>query len=301
MAKRIRELWGQQVKDSATLQFIFIDFDSAIEVDTRIRAFGTSSGSNVEVPYSFGLLPIKLPAQISEAGGGVWFVTVEYGTSNGPEVGTGSQQPPDHGDGSSEIWPEIGWSMSSGTQHIKQSLKTRDSKHRDPSLTPRNFGQAIGVNDKGEVEGCDKLTAEVRWSLMVKVPQALMTGALLRAVETRAACMNLDTYYGYEPGELLMTASDAGHDGSPGPSGGSWNLKLEFAVHRNQAVIDVSDEIQFFDVKGWDYIWCTYETVTVNVGGDNLVVTRPKEAYVEQIYQEINFAIIPTRPRRTRL
>ena len=147
------------------------------------------------------------------------------------------------------------------------------------------------MKDTGEVKGCDKFCPEMKWGIDVVMPASRVTAQLMHYTRL-ARLINLDTFFGYPAGRTA-------HDGLLGEvrrSAGTFNIHAEFGVKRNQSVCRrQSDDIQFTNVKGWDYIWCTYTKLIVTTFGGASNGDGAKEDYVEQIYQEINFSNLGCR------
>lgn len=263
-------------------------YSDAVAVDAWVKSYAV-------VPPIWGGLPIKLPPDISELGGGIWRVDVQYtaqgaGAEVQPESGAPTQSAPDHGAGGTDPVPaDYSWGITGGTRHITQSLKTRQKAYRNGTAAQaRNFGGGIGVNPStGEVAGVDILGSEVAWQFVGQIRAAAFTGAYAKRIEELHATTNETTFFGYAPGECLF----AGAHVDKANASGMRAITFDFLVKRNKAELVIytnptteEAELLLENVRGWSHVWVTYETVTQTNSGVTRSATIPLEAYEEQVY-----------------
>lgn len=295
MAARVTEIRTQGFRGGVpTRRWIFRDFDDILAVDTQIQAFATN-----QIGLTWGGLPADiLNRSIEEIGYREYYVEIPYNAKAGsiimPGAGTASSPATQHGgdNGAEEpVLYDISFSVRGGTQHITQSKETLQSAATG-SDTPRNFGQAIGVDPKtNEVAGVDILVPEVTWTRNVLIPVLAFTGAYAKRCELAVGKVNSAPFFGYNARECLCTSITVGTvDGSGYRPG-----QFEFAVKRNRTLtltISADPELELDDVDGWSYVWATYKEQTQTVGGVTRKAVLPFEAYEERVYDEYDFGLL---------
>lgn len=309
------EIRGQSVSGTnATRQFIYLGYDDADDVDAQIKA-NLNSGTAGEVPYVWAGLYVSLPCTLKEIGKRCWEVSATYGPRTGAEAGDGAgggvlanqETAPTHGDGEPTTYlsSEISGSTGGGTEHITQSYETRDYRGYNYVIGPQ-YGQAIGVNSlTNEVAGCDVYTADPKFSINLEIPT--FSAAFLKKLEAATGCTNKTAWFGYEPGEVLLTNVNY----SSGGASGSWKIQFDFAVRRtpNEGALGrvylvgsptdpAAESIWLDGVKGWDHRWVEYKQTTQSVGGVNKTSTTPAYGFAERVYREYEFADLTLEKRR---
>ena len=309
MAERVVELWGGQSFGGGVAQklFLFRDFATSYDVDTRLNLFNTG-----EVPLFYGGLPADLSGrQITDLGGREWTVMVPYsaraGTIISPGAGAATSQAPQHGGENGRDEPvlfNIGFQFRGETQKITQSIQTRQSAATTKPVTgaartARNWGRAIQCNlkdGKMEVEGTDVLAGAESWFIDCQIPAIAYTGAyqeglrrLLCSRNFRRVCRNANPFFGYAAGSVLIVDADI----SP-VKGAYRQAKFSFAVAEERPFVTLSETplLQLTDVNGWSHVWVTYESQTETVGGENRTRLVPFEAYEEQVYETGDFGVL---------
>jgi len=308
-----------------------------VAVDALVKSF---PGGDRDIPPYFTGLPIRLPCDIEDLGGNVFRVAATYGPRAGQEAvapggGAGNTEPAsDHGDGGEDtpVGPELSYSTTGGTQHITQSIKTRQGAKFGPAgLKPRDFGRGIGVNPQtGEFAGVDVDLREVKFSIKLQLPAAAVTGAWLKSVELATPSVHgiprdetlppgqppfagsgtvpanpgnpAQTFYlGYAEGEIKFLGVDLGNQGASG----HFDCVAHYAVKRNQAELLIysnpdnpSERLRLTNVHGWSHVWCTYKPATAVVDGKVVPVTVPDEAYEEQVYPYTDLRLLGLQNRR---
>lgn len=226
---------------------------------------------------------------ITPIGGGIWRCRAFYKSyviASNPAVGGASPPPPPPPApaGTDPLGPEYSWDISTGTEHITKSLATVQSvgvSEGGDIETPKNFGGAIGwVESTGEVQGVDRVIPKGEFSITKLFDY--ITLDYFNTLVSLVGSVNNNTFYSFDAGELLFL----GASGQPRDSGGKVAVTYKFAVAKNQASVEITDELTITNKKGWEYIWVTYRTVKEGL----LMVTRPKAAYLERIYPEKDFS-----------
>lgn len=302
MAARVTEIRTQGFRGGVpTRRWIFRDFDDILAVDTQIQAFATN-----QIGLTWGGLPADiLNRSIEEIGYREYYVEIPYNAKAGsiimPGAGTASSPVTQHGgdNGAEEpVLYDISFSVRGGTQHITQSKETLQSAATG-SDTPRNFGQAIGVNpETKEVAGVDVLVPEVTWTRNVLIPVLAFTGAYAKRCELAVGKVNSAPFFGYNARECLCTSITVGTvDGSGYRPG-----QFEFAVKRNRTLtltISADPELTLDDVDGWSYVWATYKPQEQTNGGVKRTAVLPFEVYEERVYDEYDFGLLNLEESRS--
>lgn len=200
-------------------------------------------------------------------GGDVWHISAPYGPRKQPEIG------------------DARWSFSTtgGTAHITQSLLTV-GKYPAPGAAVEDFGQAIGVTDGGDVEGCDVVIPAFRWQETWDLAAASCTFAYALTVYALSGSVNQDGFRGFQPGEVLF------HGASGAPSSKDpalVEITYQFESEINQLNLTVGD-IAVDAKQGHDYLWVLYE----KQDGVERGTVQPRQANVERVYKRTDFTLL---------
>jgi hypothetical protein len=280
------EASGQTLNgNSAVAKWYYVGFRDLPTVDGRIRSFPTG-----EIPRFWRRLALTLPCDINELGNGVWEVTATYSQVAGVEARTGSevdqQSQPEHGDPtqSEPIDPTISFSNKATTQHITQSRGTWQ-RVKNGGGVARDFKRAIGVNPtNGEVAGTDIPVSSPTFTIVRKIPVAMVTPVFLFNLDKTIGCVNAAKWLGYERGEVSFDSYElpAAEPGSLTRTG-----TFNFVVSRNQpASTEIAPGLTFNNpIDGHSHVWVTYKNVVEN----GRTVTTVDEAYEEQVQKYVDF------------
>lgn len=247
---------------------------------------------------------------LDEQGGGVWTATVNYTVGSGRtgyELGTPGERPnplvpaptpPQEPTAAAVIGPEWSFDTTGGTQHITQSLATRDGVGTTGPLSINNgsgrFKRAIGVT-KDSVEGVDVVARKLEIGLTVR--PSFVTLGYIQDVFKLTATTNKDPYLGFAAGELLFLGASGQSQTPTDGSTPAWTVSFKWAAspNRTQAMIDpvtmqqvtkVAGNLYHFAlIRGWDYVWVTYAQKSED-GRTSLV---PETAWVEKVYADGDF------------
>ena len=139
----------------------------------------------------------KNETTLNQVGDYAWEVEVKYTL---PELEGGSSE-----------FVEIGFAMDGGSQTITKSKLVRSS-HAATSITDPvpNLGGAIGYTKNG-IQGTERLTRGLTFSLTVRFSPSLWTNAYIKALYALSKCYNDDVFFTFAAGEVLfLNASGQG-------------------------------------------------------------------------------------------
>ena len=146
-------------------------------------------------------------------------------------------------------------------------------------MTPRNYGGLIGVTDDG-VEGVDIDTAVSTFSETVYLYPWFLTSSYIAFLARAYGCINNSSFRGFDVGEVRFL----GASGSYRAGDKFAEMVFKFAVSPNAQGIRIGSMTIPFKY-GWDYLWVRWADMKVG----NVTVKIPIEAYVERVYQPLNF------------
>jgi hypothetical protein len=296
-----------------TLKYIVTGVADDSEIDADVRDSGNTPNSYL------GL--VRLDYEHESKGGGVYYVSVNYGipTAENPALGdtpvedqtidSPTPQPPFDGQGddgtppnldsgpsqtgtdSQAIGGEYSFDMSGGTVHITQSLSTLGSYGIGGAAVP-DFKKAIGVSKSGgevSVAGVDIGSGSLRLSYTGRF--RFLTRKYLRTLRDTHYTTNNATYFGFDAGEVLFTGCTGTYeDGGQAP----WKITFNFEVSPNLTDIaivgtaepgDAATSLVVTSKGGHAYLWVAYSD-QIDAGE---IVPRAKAAYVEQVYESKDF------------
>jgi hypothetical protein len=146
-------------------------------------------------------------------------------------------------------------------------------------MTPRNYGGLIGVTDDG-VEGVDIDTAVSTFSETVYLYPWFLTSSYVAFLARAYGCINNSPFRGFAVGEVRFL----GASGSYRAGDKFAEMTFKFAVSPNAQGIRIGNMTIPFKY-GWDYLWVRWADMKMG----NVTVKVPIEAYVERVYQPLNF------------
>jgi len=148
--------------------------------------------------------------------------------------------------------------------------------------TPRNYGGLIGVTDDG-VEGVDIDTAVSTFTETTYLYPWFLTSSYIAFLSRAYGCINNTPFRGFAVGEVRFL----GASGSYRRGDRAVEMMFKFAVSPNATNIRIGD-ITVPYKYGWDYLWVRW--ADMRRGG--ITVKVPIEAYVEQVYEGMNFGML---------
>lgn len=182
-----------------------------------------------------------------------------------------------------ETTPETGESVyafdtTGGTQHITQSLNTV-GRYGDAASTL--LGGAIGY-DGERVNGVDITVPVFAFSEVHYLADSVVTNAYKGLVFRRTGTVNNASFKGLDPGECLFLGAAGTKRGTD-----DWEITFRFAASPNKTALNVGS-IGGIAKKGWEYLWVQYGDVVDDAV--HRLVQEPIAAYIEQVYEESDFA-----------
>lgn len=183
-----------------------------------------------------------------------------------------NQEPPTTGD------EDISFDLTPQTTRITQSKSTI---LRTPGFAP-DFKGGIGFKSGQEgFEGADVFVPSLAFSITKYVPIAEVTNAYIQTLMEAAFKVNDDYWRGFEAGEVLF----AGASGAK-RNEADYAITFRFMASKNAENVKVGD-LTVAEKSGWDYLWVLYDEREDEFSAS--IVQRPTAAYVERVYDEINF------------
>ena len=146
-------------------------------------------------------------------------------------------------------------------------------------MTPRNYGGLIGVTDDG-VEGVDIDTAVSTFAETIYLYPWFLTSSYVAFLGRAYGCINNSSFRGFDVGEVRFL----GASGSYRAGDKFAEMTFKFAVSPNARNIRIGSMTIPFKY-GWDYLWVRWADMKVG----SVTVKVPIEAYVERVYQPLNF------------
>ncbi len=220
--------------------------------------------------------------------GGLWNASVEYGLFDATAVegqdGTTEPEPDPVISLEDHLGFEFSFSTGGGTQHILQSLSTVSSVALAPLVVP-DTQKAIGVS-KDTVEGCDIVIPKFEFSITRKCEFITMNYVKILALVTGQ--FNLVEWNTFSRGEILFLGADGKYTGN-GNDDESWLLTYKFAFAKNQANIEIRDNLIVAEKLGWDYLWVGF--LDEKDAAANVVLKKPSFAFVERVYERSDFRV----------
>ncbi|MBY0513088.1 MAG: hypothetical protein K2P78_04155 [Gemmataceae bacterium] len=208
-------------------------------------------------------------------GAGLWTADVEYGFQLASADAT--TDPPDQTASDKTIMgPEWNFDTTGGSLRITQSKQTRSKTKRGGGNAP-DYKQAIGVT-RDSVEGCEIFAPKLEFSVTIQKLQ-VSTG-FMRDIAYGVGYTNKQAWYGFPADTVLFL----GASGSAKP-GERFSITYKFAAGENRKNVEIAPGLTIPEKRAWDYVWCSY----ANDVNQNFVVQLPVAAYVERVYDSIDF------------
>lgn len=167
---------------------------------------------------------------------------------------------------------------SGGTVHVKTSKRTRGSYKAAgvAGAIPDHKG-SIGVK-KDAVDGTDLVIPALKLTYAFKHPAGMMNEAKARYLASVTGMVNSVPWRGFQACEALLL-------GATGSGGSDSEAEVKYTIAASANAQFSIGDIANIAKKGHDYIWYWFDDK--EDGGHP--VTRPTYAYVEQMYDEIDF------------
>lgn len=193
----------------------------------------------------------------------------------------------------------ISFDIAGQTTRITQSKRTV-ARYAPAGQTPKDFHGAINVQQDGTIEGTEIFTPALSFVLTYTFADEDITGDYINKLSLLVGTVNNNTFKGSAAGESLLTrvSGQRRTDGS-----NSWDLTFGFSISRNCTqgkrpngedfkIESPSGDITITAKRGWDYLWVRYEEDEVGEGANKATYKVPVSAYVEQVYDYANYALL---------
>ena len=179
--------------------------------------------------------------------------------------------------------PTFSFDTGGGTQHITQSLGTRN--RYGPSASAELAG-AIGF-DGQNVNGVDITVPVYQFAETFYFTPTYVTQAYKLGLMATTGTVNLAPFRGFQAGEVLFLGASGTRKGVAATD--PWEIAFKFAAQKNQNGLTVGS-ISGIAKYGWDYLWVQY-------GADvdpaaKVLIKKPIAVYVEKVYPDGNFAAL---------
>jgi len=200
--------------------------------------------------------------RIDPQGFNLWYIDAEYGPI--------------------DPW-EFKWNFDTtgGTAKVTHAFQ-----HIADYPAAHNNNGAIGVNQNGEVEGCEIVVAQFKWTEVWQLPLAAASFAYSDTLELLTGKVNNAVFRGKPAGSVLfMGAQGSGSNKDPD--------RVEVTFH---FVRDVGQtNLTYGSISGVDkpphhYLWIEYQQQ--ELGAVNRNVIDAIAVHVEKMYGSANFALL---------
>lgn len=252
---------SETLADKSSADIAYVVYDAADEDEVKNAAIAGT-------PLVYSGMTRKSIEITERVNASTWKVTVRY-------EGTDSEQEGE------EPEPLFSFDTGGGTQHITQSIETRNKYGPEAS---DEFGGAIGF-DGENIAGVDITVPVYNFSETHYLPASVVTQAFRMVLFRATGTVNSSQFRGFEAGEVLFLGASGSRKGENPED--DWEISFKFAANSNRNDITVGD-IGPIVKQGWDYLWVQYAP---DVDDEKMVlVKRPIAAYVEKVYSESDFS-----------
>jgi len=194
------------------------------------------------------------------------------------------ERPSGGGGGGGELpEPVFSFETSGGTQHITQSIQTRNIYGL---LGSDLLDGAIGF-DGENVAGVDIAVPVFNFSETHYFEPASVDNTFKGHLFRTTGTVNLNAFRGFAPGEVLFLGASGARRGTDPDD--LWEISYKFAASPNRTDIQIGD-ISNIAKQGWDYLWVQYAAEvddTVHV-----LIKKPVAVYIEQVYRQSDFSVL---------
>lgn len=220
--------------------------------------------------------------KLTRTGIEIWEGEAEYKDSQSPQSQQQQQKPL-----SKEYEWRFEFDTTGGMHHVTQSIETVSSHvgalGGGAALVAPDFNGAIGVSGD-TVEGVDIIVPALRFTITMRVPNAILSTAYAKEVSRLTGHVNDSEFLDFAAGELLFE----GGNGSQASGGGDPEVSFHFTANENATI--VLDSIGEVPKDGHHYLWVLYEATEDSEA--KKLVRRPYAAYVERVYKDGDFSVL---------
>lgn len=239
-----------------------------------------------ETPAMLALMP-RVSIKAEPVMGGHWFGEVEWRTGD-PSKAVGRDPPaPATPDATTPLDASFSIDTTGTTTHITQAIETFYRRTAaDNGLAAGAVGTgpdeklAIGLT-KDRVEGVDVYAPALQFSRTVQRANVTLE-YINSALYVLTGRTNRNPFFGFARGEVLYLGCTGNFTQRE-----RWSLTHKFACQPNEENLMIGD-IKIPKKWGWQYLWVGYDPEVVV----NKVLMVPKVAYVQDVYQEGDFALL---------
>lgn len=188
---------------------------------------------------------------------------------------------------------EYEFSTVGGTEKITQSHETVSavSCANFNSAAP-NFQGGIGYTEDGTFEGCEVKRPRYSWRESHVFSFDFVDVNYRRMLRQMTGAVNLYPFQDFDEGEVIfdgITKGSVVNSDSGGEIERYWKLEFSFEAMPNRTGIIVSGSHPF-DKHAWDYFWVL--RYKKDDQESKRTVSVPAAAYVERVYEHIDFAAL---------
>jgi hypothetical protein len=147
---------------------------------------------------------------------------------------------------------------------------------------------AINVDEDGRVQGVNVILPQLRISRTVAYPASYFTNTFIDTLTDTTGKVNSNTFFGREPGEVLLTGVQGEDQGQP-----IITLTFNFVVEKNVTGLSIGGgcgqtQVNGINKGGHEYLWVQYS----REAGRYSPITGPRIAYVEKVYESADFSLL---------
>lgn len=222
--------------------------------------------------YGLGATPTivdglwRQDVRVSQQSYNIWHLEVSYGPLQPRE-------------GGSYTWE---FDTTGGTALIKQAKAHIQSYNASGTTTDDHDG-AIGVNESGDVEGCEIITPAFRWSETWNIPVELIPWSYSQTLKAITGRVNSASFRGFAAGEVRF---DGGKGRRSTKDPAFVEIVYSFTQSDNATGLSIGG-ISGIAKEGWQYLWVEYERQEAPSG--ERAVTIPIAVHVERVYDAADF------------
>ncbi|MBA2480903.1 MAG: hypothetical protein H0V44_09585 [Planctomycetes bacterium] len=266
MAAIVQELFAgrtETVSDKPKAEIPYVVMQAADEAEVKAAVFAA-------VPSFYGVLLLRSVTIDERVNQTTWKVTVGYDI---PEPA--QQQNPQ---------PVFSFDTGGGTQHITQSRQTV-SRYGPAAST--ELGGAIGF-DGENISGVDITVPVYAFSEVHYLTDAFVAPAYKGILFNLTGTVNSAPFRLLSAGECLFLGASGTKRGQD-----AWEITYKFAAQPNRIGLQVGT-IGPIAKKGWEYLWVQYGDDVDTTA--KILIKKPIAAYVEQVYNSADFALLGLGP-----
>ncbi len=188
----------------------------------------------------------------------------------------------------------VSFDTTGRTFNRKTSIATQ-ARGRGDGEKPIDFQRAINVATDGSVAGVDVVTPGLKFQVIKKQPNALLTTDYMLLLEEMTGRINDSDFLDFEQNELLFLGAtgaqqvEFGEDIELGVE-----VTYHFEAQQNRTDIPIGEGMAIPFKFGWDYAWVYFEKKDVFDEDDELVATLhvPAQWNVEIVYEQEDFDLL---------